>query len=363
MNQYAASDIRNIGLFSHGGAGKTSLAEAMLFLSKATTRLGRVEDGNTTTDFDPDEVKRQMSISVALAPVEWNGVKLNIVDTPGYADLLGEVASALSVVDTALILLDASAGVEVGTEQVWAMAGKQNVQRILFINKMDRENANYAQSLDSAIDAFGNALAPVQIPIGKEKDFRGIVDLLQNRAFTFDDSGACTEGDPPAEMADEIAGHRQTLVEALAETDEELMMRYLDDEEIGADELLAALRSSVKSGTVVPVFCGSGTTTRGVAQLLRGLSDFALPASDRVITGTENGEPVELSADPAGPLAAKVFKTFADPHVGRLSYFRVFSGSLKSNGTVRNPGSDKSERLGHVFYIRGKDHLNTEVVS
>ncbi len=362
MIQYAASDIRNIGLFSHGGAGKTSLAEAMLYLSKATTRLGKVEDGNTTTDFDPDEVKRRMSISVALAPVEWNGVKLNLLDTPGYADFLGEVASALSVVDTALILLDASAGVEVGSELAWSLAGKQGVQKVLFINKMDRENADYASALQSAIDTFGNALAPVQIPIGKEKDFRGVVDLLRNRAYVYDDSGAFTEGDIPAEMADEIAGYRQTLVEALAETDEALMMRYLDDEEIGAEELLAALQASTRDGTVVPVFCGSGTTTKGVPQLLNGLCEFAVPASDRSAAGTENDQEIELTADAGGTLAAKIFKTFADPHVGRLSYFRVFSGTMKSNGTVRNGGSGKSERLGQLFYIRGKDHINTDSV-
>ncbi|MBX3069904.1 MAG: elongation factor G [Thermomicrobiales bacterium] len=361
MNQYAASDIRNVGLFSHGGAGKTSLVEAMLYVSKATTRQGKVEDGNTTTDFDPDEIKRRMSISLGLAPVEWNGVKINLIDTPGYADFLGEVASAMAVVDTALILLDASAGVEVGSENAWQLAGKQNLQRVLFINKMDRENADYARSLESATSVFGNALAPVQIPIGKEKDFRGVVDLLSNKAFVFDGADF-SEAAVPAEMADEIATYRQTLVEALAETDETLMMRYLDDEEITADELLAALKASVRTGEVVPVFCGSGTTVKGVPQLLQGLGDFALPASERMATGTENDAEIALTEDPSGPLAAKVFKTFADPHVGRLSYFRVFSGTLKSNATVKNSSQGKSERLGQVFYIRGKDHINTDEV-
>lgn len=361
MNQYAASDIRNVGIFSHGGAGKTSLVEAMLYLSKATTRLGKIEDGNTVSDFDPDEIKRRISINVSLAPVEWSGVKINLVDTPGYADFLGEVASAMSVVDTALILIDASAGVEVGTEHAWRLAGKQHLQRVLFINKMDRENADYARALQSAVSVFGNSLAPVQIPIGKEKDFSGVVDLLANKAYVYDGS-SFSEAEVPAAMADEIAGYRQTLVEALAETDESLMMRYLDDEPISGEELLAALRASVKKGEIVPVFCGSATTTKGISQLLTGLSEFALPASERSVIGTENGAEVELLADAAGPLAARVFKTFADPHVGRLSYFRVFSGTLHSNATLRNASQGKSERLGQVFYIRGKDHINTEEV-
>jgi elongation factor G len=362
VKQYSAENIRNIGLFSHGGAGKTSLAESMLFVSKATTRLGKVEDGNTTTDFDPDEVKRRMSISVAVAPVEWNGVKLNIVDTPGYADFRGEVCSALSVVDSALILLDASAGVEVGSEQAWQLAGRNNVQRLIVINKMDRENADYGQAISSAISAFGAAVAPVQVPIGREKDFQGIVDLLTGKAYLSDGAGAgaFTEADAPADLADQIAEYRQKLVEAVCETDEALMMRYLDDEEISTEELAAALRESVKAGAVVPVFCGSATTLRGMPQLMQALCDFALPASERSVDGTENSEALTLQADAAGPLAAKVFKTIADPHVGRLSYFRVFSGALKSNSTVRNANVGKPERLGQVFYVRGKDHINTD---
>ncbi|CAN5650375.1 elongation factor G [soil metagenome] len=362
MNQYSAENIRNIGLFAHGGAGKTSLAEAMLFASKATTRLGRVEDGNTTTDFDPDETKRQMSISVAVAPVEWGGTKLNIVDTPGYADLVGEVASALSVVDTALILLDASAGVEVGTEIAWRLAIQRNLPRMLFINKMDRENANFEAALASAVSTFGNSLAPVHVPIGKEREFRGIVDLLSGKAYVYDENtnGGFTETTAPDDLAETIETYRQHLIEAIAESDEELMARYLDDEEITSEELASALKNAVHQGLVVPVFCGSATTIRGVSQLLDSLASLGVPAAatDAVVsTGDESGE---VTADPEGPLVARVFKTLADPHVGRLPSFRVYSGSFKSNSSVYNPTSEKSERVGQVFYVRGKDHINTD---
>ncbi len=362
MNQYSAENIRNIGLFAHGGAGKTSLAEAMLFASKATTRLGRVEDGNTTTDFDPDESKRQMSISVAVAPVEWGGNKLNIVDTPGYADLVGEMVSALSVVDTALILLDASAGVEVGTETAWRLATERTVPRMLFINKMDRENADFEAALASAVSTFGTSLAPVHVPIGKEREFKGIVDLLSGKAFVYDENtiGEFTEAAAPADLADTLETYRQQLLEAVAEADEELMTRYLDDEVISSEELAAALKNAVRQGAVVPVFCGSATSMKGVPQVLDSLASLSVPASATtavVSTGEESGE---VTADPEGPLVARVFKTIADPHVGRLSYFRVYSGSFKSNSSVYNPTSEKSERIGQVFYARGKDHINTD---
>jgi elongation factor G len=364
VNQYSAENIRNIGLFAHGGAGKTSLAEAMLFASKATTRLGKVEDGNTTTDFDPDEEKRRMSISVAVAPVEWNGVKLNIVDAPGYADLLGEVVCTLAVVDTALIVLDASAGVEVGSEQAWHLASKNDVRTMIFINKMDRENADFARALESAVTAFGTSLAPVQMPIGREKDFSGIVDLLTETAYVYDGAtGSFNEAAPPPEMAEDIARYRQKLVEAIAESDEELMMRYLEDEEIGNEELASALRESIASGQVVPVFCGAATTVRGIPQLLDYLGDLSMAASERTVTAQSGEERVELGPDSDADLAALVFKTIADPHVGRLSYFRVYSGQLKSNGSIHNANTAKSERIGQVFFVRGKDHINTDVVN
>jgi elongation factor G len=364
VKQYSADRIRNVGLFSHGGAGKTSLTEALLFDTKATTRLGRVEDGNTVADFDPDEIKRHISVNAAVAPVEWRDTKINLVDAPGYADFMGDVVSALRVVDAALILMDASAGVEVGTEQAWRLSERQGVARMIFVNKMDRENADFAQALESARRTFGKSVAPIQFPIGSQKSFKGIVDLLSEQAYVFQDnaSGGFETTDIPAELQDECQTYRQQLVEAIAEQDEELMLRYLEDDPISTEELIAGLKACVQAGQVVPVLCGAATSNRGVQPLLDAIVDY-LPAADKVgATAGSNGASVQLSADPAGPLAAVVFKTLADPHVGRLSYFRVYSGSFKSNAHLTNASKDKPERVGQVFYVRGKEHLNTDAV-
>lgn len=365
MKQYPVEQIRNVGLFSHGGSGKTSLTEALLHAAKATTRIGRVEDGNTVTDFDPDEIKRVMSISVSIAPIEWRDTKINLLDSPGYADFLGEVKSALRVVDAAVILLDASAGVEVGTEQAWKLAEASSIPRILFVNKMDRENANFDQALESARSTFGSLVAPVHVPIGSEKSFRGIVDLLNEEAILFEDggNGSFTTGPIPDDLADVCAGYRQQLIESICETDEDLMMRYLDDDEISNEELLNGLRECVKTGEVVPVLAGAATSARGAAHLLDAIVDYFPAPSERVSVAHANGADEQLAADPAGPLAVLVFKTIADPHVGRLSYFRVYSGSLHSNSQVYNPVAEKTERIGQLFYVRGKEHINTDTVT
>ncbi|MGH2560115.1 MAG: elongation factor G [Thermomicrobiales bacterium] len=363
MKQYPADCIRNIGLFSHGGAGKTSLAEALLFDTKAITRLGRVEDGNTVCDFDPDEIKRTISVSTSVAPVEWRETKINILDAPGYADFLGEVKSALSVIDGAIIVMDASAGVEVGTELAWRLTDEQSLPRLIFINKMDRENANFGTALESAREAFGNAVAPIQMPMGSEKTFRGIVDLLTEQAFEFHDNkdGGYEASAIPAEMADECAKFRQQLIEAIAEQDEVLMLRYLEDEEISTDDLIAGLKTCVEQGLVIPVLCGAATSNRGMQPLLNAIVDY-LPSADRLrLSATANGEELELSTG-SEPLAAFVFKTLADPHVGRVSYLRVVSGTFKSNSTVFNASRDKAERVGQVFFVRGKEHLSTDEV-
>lgn len=333
----------------------------MLYNTKAITRLGRVEDGNTVTDFDPDEIKRHISINLAIAPIEWRDTKINIVDAPGYADFMGDVRSAFRVVDAAIILMDASAGVEVGTEQVWKIAEELGRPRLLFINKMDRENADFARALNSAREAFGVAVAPVQVPIGREKAFRGVVDLLAQQAITFE-NGVPQVGPIPAELEEEFAEYRQQLVEVIAENDESLMLRYLEDEPIETEELITALKAAVAAAQIYPVFCGAATSNRGVQPLLDAIVDY-VPSADSVsVTAQQNGNEITVRADPQGPLAALVFKTLADPHVGRLSYFRVYSGSLKSNSQILNATQGKSERVGQLFYIRGKEHLNTDAV-
>ena len=364
MNQYTPDRIRNVGLFSHGGAGKTSLAEAMLYDTKTVTRLGRIEDGNTVCDFDPDEIKRRISVNASIAPLEWRETKINVVDTPGYADFVGDVKSALRVVDAAIIVLDASAGVEVGTEQAWRFAEESDLPRMMFINKMDRENADFSRALESAREFFGKRVAPIQMPIGSEKNFKGIVDLLTEKAFMFHDNhdGGYEIVPIPAEIEEACRTFRQQLVEAIAEQDEDLMVRYLEDDPISTGELIAGLEHCVELGLVVPVLCGSATGNRGIQPFLDALVDY-LPGADRWPENASiNGEEAELKVDPNGPLAAVVFKTLADPHVGRLSYFRVFSGTFKSNSQVFNGTNEKPERVGQLFFIRGKEHINTDVV-
>jgi elongation factor G len=364
VKQYTPDRIRNIGLFSHGGAGKTSLAEAMLYDTKSINRLGRVEDGNTVCDFDPDEIKRHISVNAAIAPVEWRDTKINVVDAPGYADFVGDVKSALRIVDAAVIVMDASAGVEVGTEQAWRFAEERALPRFVFVNKMDRENASFAAALASARDKFGKRVAPIQVPIGSEKAFKGIVDLLSEKAYLFHDNqdGGYEEGAIPADIEEECRAYRLQLVEAIAEQDEELMLRYLEDDPISPEELIAGLEQCVEHGQVVPVLCGSATANRGIQPLLDALVDY-LPGADRWPAMAENqaGE-VELAVDPNGHLAALIFKTLADPHVGRLSYFRVYSGTFKSNSQVFNASREKPERVGQLFYVRGKEHINTDAV-
>ncbi|MCA9876726.1 MAG: elongation factor G [Thermomicrobiales bacterium] len=363
VKQYPADRIRNIGLFAHGGAGKTSLTEACLFTSRTTTRLGKVEEGNTVTDYDPDEIKRRISVSAAVAPLEWRDTKVNIIDAPGYADFIGEVRSALRVADAAVILMDASAGVEVGTEQAWRQAEERGLPRVLFINKMDRENADFAGALASARAAFGNALAPIQFPVGAERNFRGVVDLLKEQAHTYaDSSGACESGDIPEDLAADQEAYRQQLIEALADQDEELMMRYLEGEDIETAELEAALKSCVAKCAVFPVLVGSATGNRGVAQLLDAVVEYLPSAAEASVAGKIGSEDVAVATDGQGAVAL-AFKTLADPHVGRVTYLRVYSGALKSNSHVWNSSRGEDERLGQLFHVRGKEHLNTDTIT
>ncbi len=363
MKQYSADRIRNIGLFAHGGAGKTSLAEALLFDTKSTTRLGKVEEGNTVTDFDPDEIKRGISVSAAVAPVEWRDTKINIIDAPGYADFIGDVKSALRVADAAIIVIDASAGVEVGTEQAWRLAGERGIPRMIFINKMDRENADFARALASARAAFGNKVAPIQFPIGAEKGFKGVVELLSEQAHIYADnsSGTFESGSIPEECREEEETYRRQLIESIAERDEEMMMRYLEDDPISIEELAAGLKGCVSSGEVVPVLVGSATSNKGMAQLLDAIVEYLPSAAETAQNGTLNGQEYEVSAN-GGPTVAVAFKTLADPHVGRVTFLRVYSGSMKSNSHAWNCSRGEDERLGQLFYARGKEHISTDAI-
>jgi len=354
MKAYKTERLRNVGLFSHGGAGKTSLSEAALYDSGAINRLGRVDDGTTTSDYDPDEISRHISVQLSILPVEWRDHKLNILDTPGYADFVGEVKEAIRVVDSAVIVLDAVAGVEVGTEAAWKYADEQGIPRLLFVNKMDRENADYFRFVDQARERFGSSITPIQIPIGAQDSFAGVVDLVKMRAYTGTNA---QEVDIPANLVERANSYREKLVEAVAETDDALINKYLEGEELTTAEIEAGLRSGVLSGAIVPVLCGAATANLGIQPLLDAIVSYLPSPIDRgAVTGTNpsTGEEVKLEPSETAPLAALVFKTTADPYVGRLTYFRVYSGILHSDTQVWNANKAREERVGQVFIIRGK---------
>jgi len=346
MKEYPPANIRNLALIGHGSTGKTSLSEAILYAAGTINRLGRVDDGSTISDWDPDEIKRKISVNLSLLPCEWNGHKLNVVDTPGYADFVGEVKCGLRAADIALLVVCGASGVQVGTDYAWQYAQELGMPRAFFINRMDRENADFYATLDQIKDIWGAKCLPLQLPIGSQANFQGIVDLLEMKAYGGDKDQPI---DLPEELAEQAASFREKVVEAAAETDDALITKYLEGEELSPDELLVGLRMGIVSGNVVPVLTGSGGKVLGIRRLLETVVQL-FPSPQDVNTQAED----VLSPDPAGPLAALVFKTTADPYVGRLTYFRVFSGTLKADSQVWNANKQTAERIGPLYHIRGK---------
>ncbi len=359
MKDYSITQLRNIALVGHGSAGKTSLVEAMLYNSGVINRMGRVEDGNTVTDFDDEEIRRRISIITALAPVEWGGCKLNILDTPGYTDFVGEVKGALRVADCALVMVDAVAGVEVGTELAWSYADERNLPRLVVITKMDRENANFRNVLDKLTQSFQGNFVPLQLPIGSQSNFEGVVDLVALKARR----GARGESGPlPDALKAEVDEFRLKVMEAAAEGEDELIMKYLDGQELTEAEIQRGLRLAIQKQTVVPVLCCSATANIGVAALMDMLAIFApSPLEAGSVKATNPATQAEEELDPQtaeqGPLAAFVFKTMADPYVGKLTFFRVYSGVLASDSRVFNANRNQEERIGQVYAMRGKEQL------
>jgi elongation factor G len=355
MTPTSPDRIRNVALISHGGAGKTSLAEAMLFDAGAVQRLGSVDAGTSTLDYDPDEQKRQQSINLAIGTLETDGARITLVDTPGYADFQADVVEALAAVDAAIVVVDASAGVEVGTQEVWKLAEERSLPRFVFINKMDRENANYDAVLDALKAAFGPKIAPVYLPIGSAESFRGYVDVIEQHANVYE-GGKPTEVPIPDDMRGSEEARREALVEAAAEASDDLMTRYLDGEELSDAEIEAALHKGTREGSVVPVFVGSALKNIGVRELTAMIAKHVPSAAEVGHRTTIDGKRIE--PDPAGPFVAQVFKTTADPFVGRLTYFRVVSGTLHSQGHVWNASRREEERIGNILGMQGKEQVN-----
>lgn len=357
MKTYAPDAIRNVGLFSHMGLGKTTLAEAMLFNAGAINRMGRVDEGTTTSDYDPDEHRRTMSVNLSVLPLEWNGHKINIIDAPGYADFVGEVAQSMRVVDGAVLLACAVNGLEVGTEQAWEYCRARDLPRIVVVNRMDRENASFERTLEQLRETFGKCVVPVQVPIGSRDQYRGVVDLLDRKALMFGADGKIEEGAIPAELEEEVKQFADQLMESVAETDDELIMKYLEGEPLTHDEVVRGVHDGVRSGSIVPVFSSAALSNKGIGLLLDAITTFLpSPAEAGAVTAkTPQGKQEELAPDPSGPLAAVVFKTLADPFIGKLTYLRVYSGTLRPDGQIWNASKEKDERIGTLMTMRGKN--------
>ncbi len=343
---YPTEKIRNVALVGHGGSGKTSLAEALLYDAGAVTRLGRVEDGTTTTDFDPEATKRRISVSLAVAPFEHDGHKVNVIDTPGYADFVSDVTAALRAADLAIFVVSAVEGVEVQTELVWRMADDLGLPRAVFVNKLDRERASFSRTLDELKDKFGAGVAPLQLPIGEEGEFHGVVELLDDHAVHYVD-GKATEGPIPPEMEMEEHSIHDALIEGIVVGDDDLMERYLADETIPVSELAHALADGVASGSVFPVLCGSATKMIGVDRLAQFV--------------TEEG-PAPAAAAGDGPPVAFVFKTIVDPYVGHVNLFKVLQGTVKADATLVNGRTVHEERLHQLSVMRGKEQESVSEV-
>jgi elongation factor G len=359
MKTYDTQDIRNIALIGHGDSGKTSLASAMLFIAGAVNRLGRVEDGTTVTDFDEEEIERKISLQTALAHLEWKDRKINLLDTPGYAAFVADAKSALAVADAALLLVEGVAGVQVITERTFKFAQEASLPIVFVINKLDRENASFDRTLDAVQSRFGRTAIPVQIPIGSEASFEGVVDLVAMKAFRYakDGSGKASAGEIPAELAEAAKEARAALVEMVAETDDALMETFFEKGDLDDSALRNGLHKAVVTRKIHPVYCASATHAIGGVNLLDAVIDvLPNPAERGEAVGTKPGETTELrrKVSSTDPVSVFVFKTIADPYAGRLSLFRVCSGTLRPDSPVQNVNRGVAERLGNLAILQGK---------
>ncbi len=364
MKLYDTSKIRNFCLLGHGNSGKTSLTEAMLYTAGSIEKLGRTRDGNTATDFDPEEIKRKFSISTAVANCDWGGLKFNIIDTPGFFDFEGELQQGVRVADAAIIVLSGKSGLTVGAEKAWKYAEKHKLPKIFFINKVDDERVDYYKVLDQLREKYGKRIAPFQIPIREGEKITGFVNVVEKEARKFQGDRTVTAS-IPEEMAADIEPIRNMINEAVAESSEELMDRFFAGEEFTLEETYAALRSGVAKGEIVPVLCGSAYNKLGISSLMNAiLAYFPAPDTDEYIPAKKtDGSEARRKVSVNDPLAALVFKTIADPYVGKLSYFKVYSGTMTPDTTVYNPNKEKNERVGKIFTLIGKKQTEVEKLS
>ena len=352
--------IRNVVLVGHGGSGKTSLAEALLFAAGSTTRVGRVEDGNTVMDHEPEEVERGISLSLGVASFPWKDHKINLLDTPGYADFVGEARAALRAADLALFVVSAVDGVEVQTEILWRVAGEEGIPRAVFVNKLDRERASFTRTLDELKEAFGKRIAPVQVPVGTEASLQGITRVVSNRTYLY------TDGDPQGVLSEggdgELAAEaHQALVEAVVETDDAMLEAYFEGEDPSPDQVVTAVHNGMLEGEIFPVLCGSATQLVGIDSLAEFIIDFGPKPLEHAAPPLQTGDLGELATD--GPVVAYVFKTLSDPYVGRISFFRVFTGTLRLDDELEVAGRGVKGRMHNLFFMQGKEHNEAREVA
>ena len=366
MKDYNYKKLRNVGLIGHGATGKTSLAEALLFYTNNTDRLGKVEEGNTVMDYEQEEKKRGISLSTSVASFEENDIKINIVDMPGYFDFQGEMYQGMRAVDIATIVVCAVSGVQVGTEKAWDYCEKIKLPRAFFINKMDRENADFDKTLEEMKNSFGMSIVPIQYPIGKESNFSGIVDVISKTAVKYNSKTSKVEStDIPDELVDKIEEFKQMIMEAVAETDEELLDKYLNDGELCDEDIYAGLIKGCAQGEIAPVLCGSALKVIGIKSMINSIVQ-CFPSPEHSLpqkaVNLNNNEEVFIKPDENKPFSALVFKTIADPFVGKISLFRVMTGKINGELTVLNPNKEKQEKLNHLFFMKGKNQIPTKEI-
>ena len=360
MKNYEGANIRNVALVGHSHSGKTSLTSAMLFTAGSTQRLGRVDEGTTTTDYDEEEISRAMSLSAATAAVEWGKSKINLIDTPGFNMFIHEAEMALPAVEAALVVVDAVSGVEVVTERIWSYADKFALPRVIVCTRMDRERADYGRVMESLTSAFGRTVVPVQLPIGSEKSFTGVVDLVKMKAYSYEmgGNGKAKVGDIPANMAEEAKAAHERLVESVAEGDDALMEEFFENGTIGEEHIISGLHNAIREDKIFPVLFASGLGNIGTDEVLDFIVDYMPTAVERgTITAAptpNNGEPAVRKVSDSEPLSLYVFKTISDPFAGRISYFKVFSGVLKNDATLQNFTRSTSEKFAHISSMQGK---------
>jgi elongation factor G len=360
-----AEQLRNVALVAHGGSGKTSLAEAMLFCGKATTRLGRVDDGTSNLDFEPEEIKRKITISTAFHHLDWKKHVINIIDTPGDDNFLSDTKCSLQAADGVVVVIDATSGVKVGTEKVWAFAEEQHLPKMIFINKIDRERADFFKVVEETARVFDIKPTPVFLPIGSESKFSGIVDLIKMKAYLYskDGSGKFESADVPADMEDVVSEWREKMIENIVEVNDDLMEKYLEGEELSSVEIEETLIQGIKSGMVFPILCGSAVLNMGIFQLMDLIvQGFPSPLERGSRKGTKPGseEVVERPASEDAPFSALVFKSVADPFAGKLTLLRVFSGTIASDSTLYNANKEAKEKFGQLLIMEGKKQTSVE---